>query len=67
MTVIRLSPDQTEVLRQLALGLSREEICRQLGWSENRYWSATGAALVMLGAKNLIHAVAIAVKAGLVE
>jgi DNA-binding CsgD family transcriptional regulator len=63
----RLSPDQEQVLSLLARGLSADEICRQLDWRPSRYQGAVASAQIRLGAKNLLHAVALAVKAGLIE
>lgn len=63
----RLSPVEHEVLSLLARGLSAQEICRQLDWRQARYEGAVASAQIRLGAKNLIHAVALAVKGGLIE
>lgn len=63
----RLSPDQGEVLRLLAQGMTEEQICRQLDWVPGRYRGAVASAQIRLGAKNVIHAVALALKARLIE
>jgi DNA-binding CsgD family transcriptional regulator len=62
-----LSARETQVLRQLALGLSPTEIAAQLGISGDTARNHLRNARAKLGAKTRVHAVALALERGLIE
>lgn len=61
-----LSPREHQVLRLLAEGLHTREVAEHLNLSWRTVQSQAAHARRKLGARNAAHAVAIAVKAGLI-
>jgi DNA-binding NarL/FixJ family response regulator len=61
----RLTPRETEVLQLLAEGLSRREVAVRLFVSPSTVKAHMQHVLPKLGARNTVHAAAIAVRRGL--
>ena len=61
-----LDDRQRDVLRLLAEGCSVNEVARWLCWSERTIKVVVHDAVERLGARNRVHAVALAVRSGLV-
>jgi DNA-binding NarL/FixJ family response regulator len=61
----RLSREQLEVLKLIASGATSEEIAKETHWSERTVRRETEEILSKMGAKNRAHAVAEAIRRGL--
>ena len=61
----KLSPRELDVLRAYAVGLVEPEIAVLYGISRDTVKTQAGMARLRLGAKNTTHAVALAIRAGL--
>jgi DNA-binding NarL/FixJ family response regulator len=62
-----LSPRESEVLRQVAAGLTNKAIALQLGISEHTVKFHLGSAMTKLGAASRAEAVALAMRRGLIS
>jgi DNA-binding NarL/FixJ family response regulator len=62
-----LSPRETEVLRQVAAGMTNKAIALQLGISEHTVKFHLGSAMTKLGAASRAEAVAVAMRRGLIS
>ena len=65
-TVPGWSPREIEVLRLLAEGLSTREVARRLAYSERTIKNVVYDLTTRYGLRNRTHAVAVAVRAGVV-
>jgi DNA-binding CsgD family transcriptional regulator len=61
-----LSPAQRRILVLLADGYSKPQIARATGWSYETLKDYTERIRLKLGARNITHAVAIAIRSGII-
>jgi LuxR family transcriptional regulator, quorum-sensing system regulator SolR len=64
---IRLTERETAIMRLMVDGLSAKEIGRDLGISPRTVEGRVRTIILKLGAANKVHAVVIAIRAGIVE